>query len=64
MAETEADATAEDETSARVEEQEACSPEERPRAEDYFGYDSAGASERDECSREHSKEEYSQDGFI
>ena len=39
MAETAAEATAADETSARAEEH---SPEERPRAEDYFEYDSAG----------------------
>ena len=68
MAEAEAEATAEEETSAHAEEQEAHNPEKMPRAEDYFGYDSAGASEApsvsDECSSEHSEEEYSQDGFI
>ena len=68
MAEAEAEATAEEETSAHAEEQEAHNPEEMPRAEDYFGYDSAGASEApsvsDEGSSEHSEEEYSQDGFI
>ena len=45
------------------------SPAERPRTEDYFGYDLAGASEpppnvHGECSSEHSDEEYPQDGFI
>ena len=69
VAEAEAEATAEEETSAHAEEQEAHNPEEMPHAEDYFGYDSsAGASEApsvsDECSSEHSEEEYSQDGFI
>jgi len=45
-----ADATTEDETSAR--------------AKVYFGYDLAGASDvRGECSSEHSEEEFSQDGF-
>jgi hypothetical protein len=68
VAEAEAEATAEEEISAHAEEQEAHNPEEMPRAAEYFGYDSAGASEApsvsDECSSEHSEEEYSQDGFF
>ena len=48
---TEAEATADEETSARPEDQEAHNPETPPRAEDYFGYESAGSKAASSVSR-------------
>ena len=65
---TEAEATADEETSARPEDQEAHNPETPPRAEDYFGYESAGSKAASSVSKKHSsedsQEEYSQDGYL
>ncbi len=64
----EAEATADEETYAGHEDQEAHSPETPPRAEDYFGYESAGSKAASSVSKEHSsedsQEEYSQDGYL
>ena len=64
----EAEATADEETSARSEDQGAHNPETPPRAEDYFGYESAGSNAASTFSEEHgsedSQEEYSQDGYV
>ena len=63
-----AEATADEETSARPEDQEAHNPETPPGAEDYFGYESAGLKAASSVSKEHSsedsQEEYSQDGYL
>ena len=63
-----AEATADEETSARPEDQEAHNPETPPRAEDYFGYESTGSKAASSVSKEHSsedsQEEYSQDGYL
>ncbi len=64
----EAEATADEETYACHEDQEAHSPETPPCAEDYFGYESAGSKAASSVSKEHSsedsQEEYSQDGYL
>ena len=61
----EAEATADEETFAHPE--EAHNPETPPRAENYFGYESAGSKAASSVSKEHSsedcQEEYSQDGY-
>jgi hypothetical protein len=64
----EAKATADEETYACPEDPEAHYPETPPRAEDYFGHESAGSNAPSSVSKEHgsesSQEEYSQDGYI
>ena len=52
---TEAEATADEETSGHPEDQQAHNPETPPRAKDYFGYESAGLKEH---GSEDSQEEY------
>jgi len=65
----EAEGTAADEeTYARPEDREAHNPETQSRAEDYFGYESAGSKAASSVSKAHSsedsQEEYSQDGYL
>ena len=64
----EAEATADKETSVHPEDQEAHNPETPSRAEDYFGYESAGSNAASMFSKEHgsedSQEEYSQNGYV
>jgi len=65
----EAETTAGERTSsARQKDEEVHNPETPPRAEDYFGYETAGSRAASSVSKEHSsedsQEEYSQDGFL